>query len=91
MPNAARITDPSSHGGLITGPGTPTVLIGGLPAAVAGDLHTCALPVIPPHPPTPFALGSTTVLIGGKPALRVGDLSGCGATVILGCPTVNIG
>jgi uncharacterized Zn-binding protein involved in type VI secretion len=91
MPNAARVGDPTGHPGTITGPGTPTVLIGGMPAAVVGDLHACSFPPPPPHPPTPFPMGSTTVLIGGKPALRVGDMSGCGAPIIVGAPTVMIG
>lgn len=91
MPGAARIQDITTHAGTVTGPGCPTVLIGGMPAAVAGDLHTCALPVTPPHPPTPFPMGSITVFIGGKPALRAGDASGCGATILIGCTTVNIG
>jgi len=90
MPPAARVTDPTSHPGVVTGPGVPTVLIGGLPAAVAGDLHTCSFPGTPPHPPTPFVPGSPTVLIGGRPALRVGDLSGCGATIVAGAPTVVV-
>lgn len=90
MPPAARIGDLTSHGGMVAGPGTPTVLIGGKPAAVMGDSHVCALPV-PAHPPTtPFILGSVTVLIGGKPALRAGDPCICGAAVILGEPTVLI-
>lgn len=90
MPNAARITDLSVHGGTVIGPGVPTVLIGGKPAAVLGDLHSCVIP--PPHPPvTPFVAGSATVLIGGKPALRVGDSCGCGASPAIGEPTVQIG
>ncbi len=92
MPPAARVTDISTHGGTIVGPGVPTVLIGGLPATVAGDTHVCALP--PPwHVPTasPFPMGSTTVLIGGKPALRVGDTCICGAGAAVGAPTVMIG
>jgi len=92
MPAAARVTDISTHGGTIIGPGDPTVLVGGLPAAVAGDNHTC---VLPPnvHQPTvsPFPMGSTTVLIGGKPALRVGDVCICGASAAIGSPTVLIG
>lgn len=91
MPNAARITDMTNHGGLESGPGCPTVLIGGLPAAVVGDLHVCPIPSNVPHPPSPFALGSSTVYIGGLPALRVGDVAGCGAGLIIGCPTVLIG
>ena len=51
MPPAARISDmhvcplfngPVPHvGGPIIGPGAPTVLIGGVPAAVVGDSVTC--------------------------------------------------
>lgn len=93
MPPAARVTDLTPHPGVITGPGVPTVLIGGLPASVAGDLHTCSFPPpAGPHPPSPMAPGAPTVLIGGRPAIRVGDLSGCGAAVLPpGCPTVLIG
>ena len=91
MPNAARISDPSSHAGMVNGPGEPTVTIGGMRAAVLGDLHTCGLPVTPPHPPSPFMIGSSTVFIGGKPALRAGDMAGCGAVILVGCPTVIIG
>jgi uncharacterized Zn-binding protein involved in type VI secretion len=92
MPPAARITDPSGHPGLITGPGMLNVLIGGLPAAVVGDLHTCSFPPpAGPHPPTPIVLGSFTVLIGGRPAARLGDLAGCGAPIVFGLPTVLIG
>lgn len=91
MPPAARITDLTGHPGIITGPGVPNVLIGGLPAAVLGDLHTCAFPPPAVHPPTPLIKGSFTVLIGGRPAARLGDLAGCGAPIVLGCFTVLIG
>ncbi|HEY5674900.1 MAG TPA: PAAR domain-containing protein [Malonomonas sp.] len=90
MPAAARVTDLSTHGGLIIGPGVPTVLIGGLPAAVMGDNHVCPIP--PPHPTvSPFPVGSATVQIGGKMPLRVGDSCVCGASAAVGCPTVIIG
>lgn len=91
MPPAARVGDTTAHPGVITGPGVPTVLIGGMPAAVVGDVHTCSFPPPPPHPPSPFPMGSTTVMIGGRPALRVGDMAGCGAPIIVGAPTVMIG
>lgn len=91
MPPAARVTDVTNHPGAITGPGVPTVLIGGLAAAVAGDQHTCAFPPPAPHPPTPIAKGSATVFIGGRPAARIGDTTGCGAQIIKGAPTVIIG
>ncbi|MGW0809101.1 PAAR domain-containing protein [Nonomuraea sp. NPDC002799] len=92
MPPAARVLDPTGHPGSIIGPGVPTVLIGGLPAAVFGDNHACAMPPpAGPHPPSPLVLGSLTVLIGGRGAARAGDLSGCGAPIVSGLPTVLIG
>jgi uncharacterized Zn-binding protein involved in type VI secretion len=92
MPAAARVGDVTNHGGTITGPGVATVLIGGMPAAVAGDVHACSLPP-PGHQPTvsPFPNGSSTVLIGGLPAIRTTDACICGAMAILGAPTVMIG
>jgi uncharacterized Zn-binding protein involved in type VI secretion len=91
MPAAARTTDTTTHGGTITGPGIATVLIGGMPASVSGDLHVCSLPP-DSHPLTSsaFTMGSTTVLIGGMPAIRVGDTCICGASAAVGCPTVII-
>lgn len=92
MPPAARVLDPTAHPGLVAGPGVPNVLIMGMPAAVVGDVHACAMPpTAGPHPPTPFPTGSPTVLIGGRPALRLGDVSGCGAPIIVGAATVQIG
>lgn len=94
---AARVGDTTAHGGVIVGPGVPTVLIGGKPAATVGDNHTCPMvtgtvphvggPILPP--------GSVTVLIGGKPAARVGDQATCtgppDSIIPPGCPTVLIG
>ncbi len=92
MPAAARVTDTSTHGGTLVGPGVATVMIGGRPAAVATDNHVCVIPP-PNHVPTvsPFPSGSTTVLIGGLPALRAGDTCICGASAAVGEPTVLIG
>lgn len=92
MPGAVRLADVTSHGGIVAGPGVTTVLIGGMPAAVLGDLHVCALPPSGHQPTTsPFLMGSPTVLIGGRPALRVGDPCACGAAAVVGSPTVQIG
>lgn len=88
---AARVGDVTSHGGVVVGPGVPTVLIGGMLAAVLGDVHACPIPPPAHVPSTPFVTGSSTVFIGGKPALRTTDASGCGAMVLVGCPTVMIG
>ena len=95
---AARLTDmhicpmvtpglpPIPHvGGPVMGPGTPTVLIGGMPAAVMGDMCTCV------GPPDSIIMGSTGVLIGGKPAARMGDPTVHGGMIAVGCPTVLIG
>lgn len=87
MSFAARIGDPTADG-VITGAGTPTVLIGGMPAAVVGDLGT----PVSGNVPGLFTVGSFTVLIAGKPALRVGDMATNGTSVIInGAPNVLIG
>lgn len=73
-------------GGPILPPGAPTVLIGSLPAARAGDMATCVGPpdvIIPPCSPT--------VLIGNQPAARIGDMTAHGGVITLGCFTVLIG
>ena len=72
-------------GGPIIGPGVPTVQIGGLPAAVIGDLCSCA------GGPDTVIKGSATVLIGGKPAVRMGDSTAHGGLIVIGAPTVLIG
>lgn len=95
MPPAARLTDLHTcplvtgvvpHvGGPVIGPGAPTVLIGGLPAAVLGDSAVCV------GPPDTLLAGSGTVLIGGKPAARLGDATAHGGVIVAGAPTVMIG
>ncbi len=62
---AARLTDTTVTGDVITGPGVPTVLICGLPAAVMGDMVSGTVCV------GTITLGSPTVLIGGRMAARV--------------------
>lgn len=91
MPAAARVGDTTNHGGTITGPGAATVLVGGKPAAVAGDTHVCSLPPNT-HQPTVsvFPSGSTGVLIAGRPAVRTTDACICGAMAVVGEPTVMI-
>ena len=80
---AARVGDLTATGDPITGPGVPTVLIGGLPAAVVGDMVSGSV----------FAgaitMGSMTVLIGGRPAARM--TSQCtGANVQTGVPLTTV-
>lgn len=68
---AARRLDPVAHripGRLMPGPGSPDVLIGGLPAWRARvDRHECR------HGTGVVIDGSPTVLINGQPACRLGD------------------
>ena len=79
-------TGPTPHvGGPVVGPGVPTVLIGGMPAAVVGDMATCV------GPPDTIVKGSATVLIVGKPAARMGDSTAHGGSIVAGLPTVIIG
>lgn len=95
MPHAARLTDmhtcpmmngPVPHvGGPITGPGSPTVLIGKLPAACVGDLLTCV------GPPDAILMGSPKVLIANRMAARKGDPTAHGGVIVSGEPTVWIG
>lgn len=73
-------------GGPIVSMGTPTVLIGNLPAARVGDMATCVGPPDFIAPP-----GAPTVFIGGMPAARMGDMTVHGGRIILGCFTVLIG
>ena len=95
---AARVTDlhvcpmqtpgivPIPHvGGHIVGPGAATVLIGGLPAAVEGDMCVCI------GPPDKISKGSATVTCEGKAAARMGDATAHGGKLLSMCPTVLIG
>jgi len=66
-------------------PGVPTVLIGGMTAAVAFTQCTCA------GAPDAIAGGSSTVMIGGKPAARMTDMTAHGGIIVIRCPTVTIG
>ena len=95
---AARVTDlhvcpmqtpgivPIPHvGGPIVGPGAATVLIGGLPAAVEGDMCVCI------GPPDKISKGSATVTCEGKAAAHMGDATAHGGKLLSMCPTVLIG
>ena len=95
MPPAATLT--SMHecpqvtvivphvGGPVIGPGAPTVLIEGLPAARVGDMLVCV------GPPDTIASGSATVMIEGQPAAFLGSETAHGGTIVMGAPTVMIG
>lgn len=96
MPAAARVSDmhtcpmvdpgPKPHvGGPVLPAGAPTVLIGNMPAARAGDMASCA------GPPDSILLGEPTVLINDMPAARMGDMTAHGGSIQIGCMNVLIG
>ena len=92
---AARVGDPTAHGGVITGPGCATVLIGNMPASVIGDIVSGAVCV------GAITMGSATVLISGRSAAYLtsqvtgaNPATGVPVTTAVaspGCPTVIIG
>ncbi|MBP8307040.1 MAG: PAAR domain-containing protein [Burkholderiaceae bacterium] len=94
MTFAARLGDPSVHGGVIVS-GFPTVLIGKKPAARITDMHTCPLvTVLVPHVGGPIIMGSPTVLVGFMPQSRMGDMMICVGppdAIAMGEPTVLVG
>lgn len=79
-------TPPPPHvGGPVSGPGVPTVLAGGKPVAVMGDMCVCA------GPPDTIAQGEATVLVGGKPVATMGGLTAHGGSITQGEPTILVG
>jgi uncharacterized Zn-binding protein involved in type VI secretion len=87
----------------IIGPGAPTVMISGSPAArVTDQTQPCLLPGCVPGGPGIIGQGSTTVMISGMPAARLNDMTqhpACvgpipgpvGMVIGPGAPTVMIG
>jgi uncharacterized Zn-binding protein involved in type VI secretion len=79
---AARLGDATSHPGGSIVQGSPTVMIGGLPAARVLDLVVCPVvdpplsPADSPHPHVGGSVvtGSSSVFIDGRPAARVGSI-----------------
>jgi uncharacterized Zn-binding protein involved in type VI secretion len=92
---AARVLDLTNHGGVILGPGAPSVLIGSQPAARAGDAQVCPMvDGVKPHVGGAITTGSATVLINGLAAARIGDAVQCvgpPGTIQTGFPGVLIG
>lgn len=72
-------------GGPISGPGVPTVLIDGQPAAVVGDMCVCC------GPPDAILQGAAGVLIDGKPLALMGSMTAHAGQVTQGIPTVTVG
>jgi uncharacterized Zn-binding protein involved in type VI secretion len=103
MPPAARVNDPTTHlmTPLFPGPGSSTVIIGGMPAWRTNvDQHACpATSASGADGVGAVMVGSLTVMIDFQMACRVGDIVvekpgaalGPANPILVGCPTVIIG
>lgn len=98
---AARVGDPTSHGGVIV-TGSANVFVNGRPAATAASKHVCPMatpPPVKPHIGGGAAMKRGAVFINGKPAVCVGDEFACtgktpaepAAKVLTGSRNVFIG
>ena len=87
--SAAAIVGKSVAGGVIIGPGAPTVLVNGSPVSTLGDAVTPHGD--PPHSSATIIKSSTTVFAQGKGIVRVGDKASCGHSVASGSPNVFVG
>lgn len=74
MEQAARLTDPTDHGGTVSAPGCATVHIKSLAAARVGDQHVC-----PAHVGGPIVRGVRDVTFGSQFASRATDTALCPA------------
>ena len=85
------VLKPHVGGPITPAAAVPTVMIGGMMAAV-GNAMPGGIACVSPAP-NGIAMGSLTVQIGGFPAARVGDMSIHGTPIAPGpgCPTVIIG
>lgn len=91
MPLAARVgLDIVGAGGVILGPGAPTVLVNMLPQSTIFDAVAphVPCPVIPIHCAATLVSGSLTVISQGLPATRLGDLASCGDSIVTG--SINV-
>lgn len=72
-------------GGPIMGPCAVTVMAGGVPVSVLGDIAVCV------GPPDIMAMGSLTVLAMGLPVVRISDMTAHMGNAVIGFPTVMVG
>lgn len=79
----ARLTDLTVTGDVVTAPGCPNVLVGGLPIACLGDAVSGAVCV------GAIVVGNMTVLAGGRPIARVTSSVG-GANPATGVPVTTV-
>ena len=77
MPGVSRV-GVDSAGGIITGPGVPSVVVNGSSISVIGD--SVAPHGDEPHASATMVGGSGTGIAGGKGVVRAGDAASCGDT-----------
>lgn len=65
MPGVSRVRRDEAGGGIIIGPGAPSVVVNGKPASVVGDVITTHGPS--PHIQPVITSGSQTVFAEGQP------------------------
>ena len=75
MPAITRVGT-NQAGGVITGPGAPTVKAEGARVSLKGD--KVAAHGKPPHASPVMVGSSSTVFANGKPVVRAGDDASCG-------------
>lgn len=78
---------PGHEGGPVTGPGEPTVLVGGIPAARYSDMAQC----VGTAEIDALSMGAPTVFIGKLPAGRIADPALHGGLVVTGEMSVLVG
>lgn len=91
MPAVARVGVDTVNGGVITGPGAPSVLTNGSATSVLGDAVAPHAPFTPPHLTATIVTASGTVNAEGKGVVRQGDSASCGHTVDSGSSDTNAG
>lgn len=88
-PPAGLVGISEVNGGIVTGPGAPTVIINGSTCATIGD--DVSAHGLPPHDAATIVTGSSTVLAMGKAVARVSDLASCDDPIETGSANVLVG
>ena len=90
MPGVVRVGRDSAGGGIVIGPGNPTVLVNGAPISTVSDVILTHGPA--PHIQPLIATGSKTVFAGGRPiSLALSSVVTCGDTLLPGSTNVIAG
>lgn len=84
MPKESRLSDLTSHGGIIV-TGSPKYFDEFLPVARITDIHVCPL-----HGANVIVTGSPTMQSDNLPVARITDSCACGAVIVTGSSTTTI-